>query len=195
MKLSLSIVTALAVSVCSNSHAPKNSQKTAPESKHFAETEFTSEYTDLTKVDCTTVEMDEEGAGFVREQCGEVKGVPLFRVESDLRQSAYAGNEPTGRTTILPFNNLTNMVEWRLQDSKPIALIYRLRANSPDMPGHGKTQLFIQKIGVGDDKGCIIGVVAGNYVKANSVARAIADTAEDRDCNNEAAPSEFGKLM
>lgn len=129
----------------------------------YPSSEFTSDYTDMKTVACKTVEMDEQSSGYIREECGALKGVPLFRVEGDLRQSAYAGSEPTGQTTIAPFNYLGDKVEWRMQNEKPIALIYRLRA---DAPGNGRTQLFVQKIGAGDEQSCIIGVIAGNYKNA-----------------------------
>ena len=157
--------------------------------------QFTSDYTDLKTTECTIVELDEEGAGYIREQCGAFKGVPLFRVEGDLRQNAYAGNLPSGQTTIAPFNYLGDKVEWRMQSGKPIALIYRLRADAPDMPGNGKTQLFVQKIGVGQDKSCIIGMVAGNFPKANEKVREIADTAAAVTCNDGLTAKTFGDLM
>ena len=156
---------------------------------------FSSEYTSLKNTKCVTVELDEEAAGYIREQCGDFKGVPLFRVEGDLRQSAYAGNQPSGQTTIGPFNYLTDMVEWRIQAGRPIALIYRLKADAPDMPDNGRTQLFVQKIGVNQTKSCIVGMIAGNYPNANAKAREIADSAVTVACSNGLTPTTFGDLM
>lgn len=156
---------------------------------------FTSAYTDLTIEPCTTIELEEDGTGYIREQCGAFRGVPLFHVEGDLRQHAYAGSAPSGQTTIAPFNYLGDKVEWRLLDGQPIALIYRLRADSPEIPGHGKTQLFVQKIGLQNEQSCIIGIVAGSYPKANEKARDIADTATNVACNEDFRPTTFGEIM
>lgn len=163
--------------------------------KPSARPRFTSDYTSLGHVECQIVESDESGGGFVREQCGSFKDVPLFRVEGDLRQSAYAGNEPTGQTTLGAFNYLTDKVEWRMRNERPIALIYRLKVDGIDMPDYGKTQLFVQKIGVGDEHSCIIGLVAGNYPKANEKAREIADTAAAITCSDDYQPKSYGDLL
>ena len=179
-----------------NATVPQLEQsQTEPTRARINNSAFTSDYTDINKAKCKTVEMDVEGAGYLREQCGDYKGIPLFRVEGDLRQSAYAGNEPSGQTTIAPFNYLGDKVEWRMQAGTPIALIYRLRADAPDMPGDGRTQLFVQKIGIGDEQSCIIGLVAGNYPKANEKARQIADTAAAITCSDDYQPNSFGDLL
>ena len=213
MKVAMALLTALSIVACSGqsrteatvSSLANKSAENLERKAHGAgkanaaesedSEEFTSDYTDLTNTECTTIESDETGAGYIREQCGQFKGIPLFRVEGDLRQHAYAGNIPSGQITIAPFNYLGEKVEWRMQAGKPIALIYRLIADAPDIPESGKTQLFVQKIGVGDEQGCIIGLVAGSYKDANDVARMIADTAENRDCALDDMTSKFGDVM
>lgn len=225
MKHSLQICVALTLAACSNAQETSATDKTQSENKidqpatpeaakapdvgsassapvndssaknAAPKASFTSHYTSLGETKCKIVELDDEGAGYVREHCGDFNGVSLYRVEGDLRQSAYAGNQPSGQTTIAPFNLLTDKVEWRMDAGRPVALIYRLKADAPDMPGNGKTQLFVQKIGVGTAPSCIIGLIAGNVPDANVKAHEIADTAAAVTCSDGQTPKIIGDTM
>ncbi|MCR6635436.1 hypothetical protein [Devosia sp.] len=155
----------------------------------FAQSGFTSAYTDLDIAQCLVLEADDFGASWA---CPGYKGFPVMVEEGDLRFSISYGFDPeansAGFQTLPPFNNLGAKLEWRLSNAKgyffPVATIVRYHTADPET-GENKGQvLVVTQIAEGNS--CHIAYVDALANKdANELARAAADKAGKFDCAND----------
>lgn len=121
-------------------------------------------YTSLDAKDCKTIEQSDEGAGWYRGECKGVGGYKLEVTEGDLRQSINVLS-PSGKKFELGlqrvssgFSSVGSKAEWRINKTKPIALIFRFNANeNPKNPNHITSYLIVAKIS--KTATCIIDVV------------------------------------
>lgn len=163
----------------------------------FAQSGFTSAYTDLDIDQCLVLEADDFGASWA---CPGYKGFPVMVQEGDLRFSISYGFEPeknsAGFQTLPPFNNLGGKLEWRLSNAKgyffPVATIVRYHT-ADNETGENKGQvLVVTQIAEGNS--CHIAYVDALANKdANELARAAADKSGDFDCAND-EPEVIGKF-
>ena len=146
---------------------------------------FSSRYTSVVPDDCKTLERETEEGSYIRQSCPGIGDIALIVEEGDGRMFVHAGNDPSDGETMSPFNTLSPKVEWRMKDGKPVAIIYRLKVATPDVPQDGNTQLFVSKIGTGSSPSCVMAEIAGSYPDANAKARKIADGAADYRCGRD----------
>jgi hypothetical protein len=152
----------------------------------FAQSGFTSAYTDLDIDQCLVLEADDFGASWA---CPGYKGFPVKVQEGDLRFSISYGFEPeknsAGFQTLPPFNNLGAKLEWRLSNAKgyffPIATIVRYHTANVET-GENKGQvLVVTQLAEGNS--CHIAYVDALANKdANELARAAADKSGKFNC-------------
>jgi hypothetical protein len=163
----------------------------------FAQSGFTSAYTDLDIDQCLVLEADDFGASWA---CPGYKGFPVMVQEGDLRFSISYGFNPeansAGFQTLPPFNNLGGKLEWRLSNEKgyffPVATIVRYHTADVET-GENKGQvLVVTQIAEGNS--CHIAYVDALANKdANELAREAADKSGSFDCAND-EPEVIGKF-
>ena len=155
----------------------------------FAQSGFTSAYTDLDIEQCLVLEADDFGASWA---CPGYKGFPLKVQEGDLRFSLGYGFNPetssAGSQTLPPFNNLGSKIEWRLSNAlgrwMPIATIVRYHTADPET-GEDKGQVLVVTQLV-DGNTCHIAYIdAVANANANEMARQAADASGDFNCAND----------
>jgi len=152
----------------------------------WAQSGFTSAYTDLNLDDCLILEADDFGASWA---CPGYKGFPLMVQEGDLRFSLSYGfdadENSVGFQTLPPFNALGEKLEWRLSNALgrwfPIATIVRYHTAHPETGENYGQVLVVTQIKEGNS--CHIAYVdARANANANELARQAADRAGDFDC-------------
>ena len=138
-----------------------------------------SAYTDLDTDNCQVLSQVEEGES-VSWLCPGFRTFPVYVNAGDGRFDVDAGIDDDAFDTIPPFNAPGPLVEWRLRDRAPFAIIHRLRDVSLETQG---SVLFVETIGTAGVAGCTVATVAGDVPDANQVARDLADAmAEDFRC-------------
>jgi hypothetical protein len=148
--------------------------------------QFTSLYTNLNDTKCKTLEIDEEGGGSYRGDCGGVAGYKLHVIEDDLRQTIDIIS-PDGKTHELQFWNffggfstVGSRAEWRINTKKPIALIVRLDVSEdPEDSSTRTSYLIVSKIT--EDKICVIDILRPSTTQ-NIDARHLADRSHALPC-------------
>lgn len=130
-----------------------------------------SAYTELDTDQCTILSAVEEGES-ISWQCAGFGTFPVFVNAGDGRFDVDAGMDDDAFDTISPFNAPGPLIEWRLRDRAPFAIIYRLRDVSLETQG---STLFVETIGTAGVPGCTVATVAGDVPEANQVARDLAD--------------------
>ena len=127
-------------------------------------------------------------------QCPGFGTFPVYVNAGDGRFDVDAGLDDGAFDTIPPFNAPGPLIEWRLRDRAPFAIIYRLRDVSLETQG---SVLFVETIGNAGVPGCTVATVAGDVPDANQVARDLADAMAadfrcgvDQPVTGEAPPAE-----
>jgi hypothetical protein len=124
--------------------------------------------------------------------CEGYGGMPVYVSESDLRFFVSYGegaqDEPAAGTTLPPFNQAGDTIEWRLAaDGKPFATILRFYTGPGDGEPEGQV-LVMTRLG-GPGQVCHIGYVNARVnPDANAIAREVVDNAAASfDCARDTA--------
>ncbi len=117
------------------------------------------------------IEQVEEGAS-VLWSCPGHGAVPLLVATGDGRFDVDAGVANEEWETLPAFNNPGPRVEWRLDGTAPVAIIYRLISAAAEHPG---SALFVETVGREGAPGCTVAIIHGALPDANARAREIAD--------------------
>jgi hypothetical protein len=152
----------------------------------WAQSGYTSAYTDINLDECLVLEADDFGASW---SCPGYKGFPLMVQEGDLRFSLQYGfnidQNNAGSQTLGPFNHLGPKLEWRLSNASgrwlPIATIVRYHTADIETGEDSGEVLVVTQIKQGDT--CHIAYVdAKANADANELARQAADKAGEFSC-------------
>ncbi|WBY17183.1 hypothetical protein PF049_03205 [Erythrobacteraceae bacterium WH01K] len=147
---------------------------------------FSSHYTSLDLDECELVSQQTEGEGATW-RCAGLDGMDLIVMSGDGRMDIDAGADNSAWESIGAFNAEPATVEWRMADSAPVAIIYRL--SDVSMQSAGRSVLMIETPGA---EGCLIGRVSGDTPSANARARRIADDAAEGFACGEDEPQNVG---
>ena len=155
-----------------------------------AQTNVTSDYTDINLDDCLVLNADDFGAAFA---CPGYKGFPLYIAEGDLRFFVSYGfgapDEMAAEQTLPAFNTIGEKLEWRLTnktgDFKPFATILRYYTQTGDGSAPDGQVLVVTKIEPGNT--CHIAYIDARLTpNANEIARQFADNeAENFNCETD----------
>lgn len=149
--------------------------------------QMTSTYTSLDfKKTCKILEEVEEG-GSVTMLCDGYQGYPVHFAEGDLRHSVQFGHVETGGNNIwqsfAQWNRVSETIEWRLQDGRPVAAILRWFIENIDDAGSADPTrvgqvLVVSRVGQETDEGaCVVGYIDALANRdANALARDVADS-------------------
>lgn len=144
---------------------------------------FTSDYRTLDFGDCTVTRQATEGQS-VDYRCPGRGDVPVLLHDGDGRYDLDAGVRNGQFQSIGAFNSIGTTIEWRLDEGRPVAVIFRL--NDATMEDHGRSVLAVEKVGTSQSPGCRIAQIAGETPDANAEARRIADRrAPGFDCGTD----------
>ena len=153
-----------------------------------------SEYTRINlDKDCVFEKSEEYEAGGTA-KCTGYRDVPVYFSEGDLRHQMRYG-EIDGSfdiwETFSEFNQISDKIEWRIENARPYATILRWFINNED-PHIGAISeesrgiaLVVSKVGTRlDPQSCIVGYIDARMNKyANQLARDVADDlAKDFQC-------------
>ena len=145
---------------------------------------MTSAYTKLDlENDCTFHQSDDQGGAA---KCTGFADYPVHFAEGDLRQMVEYGFVTAGDRGWVSFsewNRINDTIEWRLDNSRPVATIARWFIENIDDSGSANKALegqvlVISKVGQpGEFDACVVGYVdAKANPNANALARQVADT-------------------
>ena len=142
--------------------------------------QITSIYSDFDLKKCEALELyggDNEGEGGVW-QCPGIEGFDVLYLEGDLRGFVAFGPEArsqcTSAQTFGAFNSPGPKIEWRMENGKPIATIFRwFTDNGSGEEGAKQNWLVVTKLNGKD--ACRTALIDTKYPNANAVARAKAD--------------------
>ncbi len=142
--------------------------------------QITSVYSDFDLKKCKALELytgDGEGEGGVW-QCMGIKGFDVLYLEGDLRGFVAFGPEArsqcTSAQTFGAFNSPGPKIEWRMENGKPIATIFRwFIDNGSGEEGAKQNWLVVTKLNGKD--ACRTALIDTKYPNANAVARETAD--------------------
>ncbi len=150
-----------------------------------------SVYTNLDSKSCKTLEVDNSGAGWSRQQCPGTAGYKLLVEEGDLRQTVVVvrpnGSKQDLNIPVLvgggSFSSVGAKAEWRMkvQNGKrvPFALIIRFNVSDPSDSAKQISYLTITKIT--PQEICLTDSV-NPKASANEEARRLADSSANRPC-------------
>ncbi|NPU12595.1 hypothetical protein HL666_17625 [Bradyrhizobium sp. 83002] len=152
-------------------------------SRAAAET-IASAYTSAAAKDCRTIGKPEGDSS--TQTCPGRDGLILLVNEGDLRQTVSVGRnirtaakEPAAQTWFGPFNSAGPIVEWRMADGKPFAIIQRWQIADNDDQGRkgpkDKPMLVVTRLPPGPV--CHVAYVDAAGTNANELARQAADEA------------------
>jgi hypothetical protein len=147
----------------------------------------TSLYTKLDKSTCKIVETREEG-GYTLQRCRGIGGFDLLLQSFDSRDEvrlAHTSGEDTLHLdhVTTAFNNVAELVEWRMAGKTVSALILRLLVDESDGPARPRSHPFLVVAKVRPAGSCVVQVVDARAVRdANSRARRFADQAQSSTC-------------
>ncbi len=152
--------------------------------------EITSIYSDFDLKKCKALELyTDEGEGGVWE-CEGIQGFDVLYLEGDLRGFVAFGSEArsqcTSAQTFGAFNSPGPKIEWRMENGKPIATIFRWFTDNGSGEEDAKQNwLVVTKLNGKD--ACRTALIDTKYPNANSVARAMADqNSRGFDCEKDA---------
>ena len=140
--------------------------------------QVTSIYSDFDLKKCKALELyADEGEGGVW-QCEGIKGFDVLYLEGDLRGYIAFGPEArsqcTSAQTFGAFNSPGPKIEWRMENGKPIATIFRwFTDNGSGEEGAKQDWLVVTKLNGKD--ACRTALIDTKYPNANIVARGKAD--------------------
>ena len=138
--------------------------------------QVTSIYSDLDIKKCKTLELyDGEGEGGIW-QCKGIKGFDVLYLEGDLRGFVAFGpqarSQCSSAQTFGTFNSPGPKIEWRMENGKPIATIFRWFTDRGD-DGGKQNWLVVTKLNGKD--ACRTALVDSTFPDANRIAREKAD--------------------
>lgn len=140
--------------------------------------EISSIYSDFDLKKCKALEFyADEGEGGVWE-CEGIEGFDVLYLEGDLRGFVAFGPEArsqcTSAQTFGAFNSPGPRIEWRMENGKPIATIFRwFTDNGSGEEGAKQNWLVVTKLNGKD--ACRMALIDTKYPNANAVARKMAD--------------------
>ena len=149
--------------------------------------QVTSVYSDFDLKKCKALELyADEGEGGIW-QCEGIKGFDVLYLEGDLRGYIAFGPEArsqcTSAQTFGAFNSPGPKIEWRMENGKPIATIFRwFTENGSGEENSRQNWLVVTKLNGKD--ACRTALIDTKYPNANIVARDKADE-DPRDFNCE----------
>ena len=117
-------------------------------------------------------------------KCTGYQDYPIWISTGDLRESVQFGQLNTQLTTdnswesFSGFNQVNLTIEWRLNNGKPVAAIYRHFIDNAEGDAASRAQFLVIKSVASEETGgvgCIYGMVNGREQKANETARRVAD--------------------
>jgi hypothetical protein len=147
----------------------------------------TTTYTKLDKGSCSLVETQEEG-GYTLQRCRGVGGFDLllqsFDSREDIRLAHAHGDDSLHLDQVTTaFNNVGEVVEWRMAGTKVVALILRFLVDESDGPHHPRSHPFLIVAKVRPGGSCVTKVIdARTRGNANVRARRLADHAQASAC-------------
>ena len=151
--------------------------------------QVTSVYSDFDLKKCKTLELyTDEGEGGVW-QCEGIKGFDVLYLEGDLRGYIAFGPEArsqcTSAQTFGAFNSPGPKIEWRMENGKPIATIFRwLTENGSGEENSKQNWLVVTKLN--GKNACRTALIDTKYPNANIVARDKADEdSSDFNCEKD----------
>jgi len=137
-------------------------------------------YTPLDLGRCTIVEEIPEEEGFTRWRCPGHAAIPLFVSSGEGRFDIDAGLDSGEFEFFSNLNRPAPRVEWRMNGSVPVAIIYRLIIEP--LESAPASVLIVKTLGRAGRPGCRIATVDGTLPDANELARAAADRAPGFRC-------------
>ena len=117
-------------------------------------------------------------------KCNGFEDYPIWISTGDLRESVQFGHLNQQMTTqnswesFASFNQINLTIEWRLNNGKPVAAIYRHFIDNGEGNATSRSQFLVIKSVASKATGgvgCIYGLVNGREPKANETARHVAD--------------------
>lgn len=157
--------------------------------------EVLSEYTTFERdLDCALIAASREEGDWAEFVCPGYRGYPVFIRYSDGRETVtYGFATETGMPNIMPFNEASGTVEWRLrsdgQAAFPFAAIQRWTLIHPEGIDAVDEMLVVSRVGQPMEGGaCAVAFIpATGNPAANEQAREIADArAESFTCGSDA---------
>jgi len=139
---------------------------------------ITSAYTKLNWDKCKTVRSgDQEGLDWELRRCTGYAHNPIFWAYDDERDDLDAGVENQAGFLEGPMHHLGNVVEWRLADGRPFAIIYRAETSpyNGEWPNGRWSRLIVETVGRPGKPGCPIAKFDALKRNANVAARKAAD--------------------
>lgn len=136
---------------------------------------------DCKRIDTPPVDEPDLGGHF---KCAGYQDYPIWISTGDLRESVQFGHLNHQMTTqnswesFSSFNQINLTVEWRLNNGKPIAAIYRHFIDNGEGDSTSRAQFLVIKSIASTDTGgigCVYGMVNGREKNANETARRVAD--------------------
>ena len=136
---------------------------------------------DCKRIDTPPVDEPDLGGHF---KCAGYQDYPIWISTGDLRESVQFGHLNQQLTTqnswesFAGFNQINLTIEWRLNNGKPIAAIYRHFIDNGEGNATSRRQFLVIKSVAHEATsgiGCIYGMVNGRENKANETARRVAD--------------------
>lgn len=156
-----------------------------------------SVYSDLTPENCKTVSVDQGMAG---NYVGKCKGVGRYDLEYNLDDERNSLGVVFPSKEIIDlnfwgyfrgFSELGTKVEWRMKNSKPVALIVRLNVSDQEVENRKTSYLIVAKIG--EDNSCVTDVLKPGK-NQNEKARRMADRAAAKKCMPDFVVEESNEL-
>lgn len=149
--------------------------------------DMTSVYTRLDfEQGCQTVKRVDEGES-VSLLCRGYKDYPVHFAEGDLRHAVQFGFVEPDRQRVwqsfAQWNHISNTIEWRLKEGKPVAAILRWFIENTDAAGSADPArlgqvLVVSRVGQkSDPQACVVGYIDALANRhANELARELADS-------------------
>jgi len=140
---------------------------------------------DCKRIDTPPADGPDIGGHF---KCAGYQDYPIWISTGDLRESVQFGHLNHQMTTqnawesFASFNQINLTIEWRLNNGKPIAAIYRHFIDNGEGNATSRAQFLVIKSVASADTGgigCVYGLVNGRENKANETARRVADGITD----------------
>lgn len=156
--------------------------------------QVSSEYTTFdVETDCAVIARSTDGEGDWAELvCAGFANYPFVIRYGDVRESiTYGFGSGAGMTTMAPFNNANDTIEWRVRQDRggtyPFAAIQRWFVAHPEGREEDEQVLVVSRVGQpSDGKACVVAYLkASGDASANERAREIADGAAKFACGDD----------
>jgi hypothetical protein len=133
---------------------------------------ISSAYTKLDLDACSRLDKGDEPQS-AEWRCSGYAGLGLFVQNGDDRYDLDAGTQDEDALWSDAFDYPGDTVEWRLNNGRPFAIIYRLRTADPERAA--QSWLIVESVGSGTRAGCRVAKISGSTAKPNEQARKVAD--------------------